>query len=133
MSVSPAPASSRITAQRAGRAKPAPTASRRLRPSGMKRVKRKADSICDRAGKGGRGRGGRSTENPPGPRAGDGGWASLMIGAPWTRRLESQAEGRTVARRRQIGRESCRGRVGQYVEISGVAAALKKKRLNREK
>src|SRR3546814_17466730 len=115
MSVSPAPACSRITAQRAGRAKPAPTASRRLRPSGMKRVKRKADSICDRAGKGGRGRGGRSTENPPGPRAGDGGWASLMIGAPWTRRLESQAEGRTVARRR---RGAGRG-VGQKDRKSG--------------
>src|SRR3546814_8145646 len=80
----------------------------------MKRVKRKADSICERAGKGGRGRGGRSTENPPGPRAGDGGWASLMIGAPWTRRLESQAEGRTVARRR---RGAGRG-MGQNVPLT---------------
>src|SRR3546814_12937968 len=38
---------------------------------------------------------------------------------------------RRPGRHRQIGRASCRERVCQYVEISGVAVSLKKKRKNK--
>src|SRR3546814_12647835 len=44
---------------------------------------------------------------------------SILLGRP--------PEGFALADRDQIGRAACRGRVGQYVSISGVAVSLKKK------
>src|SRR3546814_19237923 len=48
------------------------------------------------------------------------------------RRLVTAIPGTILRRRDEIGRASCRERVCQYVEISGVAVSLKKKRQSKD-